>query len=256
MSYLKGLADKVNGLDNSFTKELYLKELIPNENNFYGIREIDELAESIKENGLIHNLVVREKDDSSYEIISGERRYRALLKLGYDKVPCSVKKDISDLDAEIMLIQANVESRELTASEKMEGISRLKAIYEKKKSLGEKVPGKIRELIGKDMGLSGVQVGRYQKIDKDLIPELKEKLDKEEITFVQAHTLSSLNEEEQETIHEAIKDLDPKESKEETKILIEGIKQNVESNYDKETLKETYPDSKKSNNNQIIYVCY
>ena len=250
MSYLKGLADKVNGLDNNFTKELYLKELIPNENNFYGIREIDELAESISENGLMHNLVVREKDDGSYEIISGERRYRALLKLGYDKVPCNIKKNISDLDAEVMLIQANVESRELTASEKMQGISRLKAIYEEKKSLGEKVPGKIRDLIGKDMGISGVQVGRYQKIDKDLIPELKEKLDKEEITLTQAHTLSSLNEEEQETIHEAIKDLDPKESKEETKILIEGIKQKVESNYDEETLNETYPSSEETGNNK------
>lgn len=251
-SYLKGLAAKVNGVENTFTKELFLKELIPNEKNFYGIREIEELVESIRENGLLHNLVVREKEDGTYEIISGERRYRALLELGYEKVPCQVKKNISDLDAEIMLIQANVESRELTATEKMEGISRLKAIYEEKKSLGEKVPGKIRDLIGKDMGISGVQVGRYQKIDKDLIPELKDKLDKEEITLTQAHTLSSLNEEEQETIHEVIKDLDPKESKEETNILIEGIKQTVESNYDEETLNETYPESKEEKTDKSI----
>ena len=251
-SYLKGLAAKVNGVENTFTKELFLKELIPNEKNFYGIREIEELVESIRENGLLHNLVVREKEDGTYEIISGERRYRALLELGYEKVPCQVKKNISDLDAEIMLIQANVESRELTATEKMEGISRLKAIYEEKKSLGEKVPGKIRDLIGKNMGISGVQVGRYQKIDKDLIPELKDKLDKEEITLTQAHTLSSLNEEEQETIHEAIKDLDPKESKEETNILIEGIKQTVESNYDEETLNETYPESKEEKTDKSI----
>ena len=250
-SYLKGLAAKVNGVD-TFTKELFIKELIPSEKNFYGIREIEELVESIRENGLLHNLVVREKEDGTYEIISGERRYRALLELGYEKVPCQVKKNISDLDAEIMLIQANVESRELTATEKMEGINRLKAIYEEKKSLGEKVPGKIRDLIGKDMGLSGVQVGRYQKIDKDLIPELKDKLDKEEITLTQAHTLSSLKEEEQEVIYEAIKDLDPKESKEETNILIEGIEQTVESNYDEETLNETYPESKEEKTDKYI----
>lgn len=250
-SYLKGLAAKVNGVD-TFTKELFIKELIPSEKNFYGIREIEELVESIRENGLLHNLVVREKEDGTYEIISGERRYKALLELGYEKVPCQVKKNISDLDAEIMLIQANVESRELTATEKMEGIKRLKAIYEEKKSLGEKVHGKIRDLIGKDMGLSGVQVGRYQKIDKDLIPELKDKLDKEEITLTQAHTLSSLKEEEQEVIHEAIKGLDPKESKEETNILIEGIKQTVESNYDEETLNETYPESKEEKTDKSI----
>lgn len=118
-SYLKGLANKINGVENkSFTKELDINSLVPSQNNFYGIREIEELAESINENGLMHNLVVRKKDDGTYEIISGERRYRALKSLGYEKIPCQVKENLSDLDAELMLIQANAEQRELTPSEK------------------------------------------------------------------------------------------------------------------------------------------
>lgn len=247
MSYLKGIADRINGVDqNSFTKELDINNLVPSQNNFYGIREIDELAESIKENGLMHNLVVRKKDDGTYEIVSGERRYRALLKLGYKTVPCQVKENLSDLDAELMLIQANAEQRELTPSEKMEGIKRLEAIYKQKRSNGEKLEGKTRDLIGKDLGLSGVQVGRYQKVDKDLIQPLKEKLDKDEITLTQAHTLSSLTKDEQSTIHEEIKDMNVKDHKEELETLVNGIKQPVEFKQDKKLLEEMYPKENKS----------
>ncbi|RII32826.1 ParB/RepB/Spo0J family partition protein [Clostridium chromiireducens] len=255
MSYLKGIANRINGVEKqSFTQELDINSLVPSQNNFYGIREIEELAESIKESGLMHNLVVRKLDNGKYEIISGERRYRALKSLGYDKVPCQIK-EISDLDAEIMLIQANVEQRELLPTEKMEGIRRLRAIYEQKKASGEQLPkGKIRDLIGADMKLSGVQVGRYQKVDKDLIEPFKEKLDKEEITLTQAHTLSSLTKDEQEIIHEEIKDLNAKEHKEEIETLVEGIKQPVKSELDKQIIDEMYPTvSREVKDEDIIY---
>ncbi|AIY80009.1 ParB/RepB/Spo0J family partition domain protein [Clostridium botulinum 202F] len=243
-SYLKGIANRVNGVDKkSFTKELDIDSLIPSKNNFYGIREIEELAASIKENGLMHNLVVRDIGNGTYEIISGERRYTALKKLGYEKVPCQIR-EINDLDAELMLIHANLEQRELTPTEKMEGIKRLENIYKQKRKNGEKLEGKTRDLIGKDLGLSGVQVGRYKKVDKDLIPELKEKLDKEDITLTQAHTLSSLTKEEQKAIHEEIKDLNTKEHKLEVDILVQGIKQPVERKEDKELLDEMYSKSK------------
>lgn len=246
-SYLKGLADKVNGVDKgTFTKELDINSLVPSENNFYGIREVQELAASIKENGLMHNLVVRKRQDDTYEIISGERRYRALKSLGYKKIPCQVKENLSDLDAEIMLIQANSEQRELTPSEKMEGIKRLEAIYKQKRRNGEKLEGKTRDLIGKDLGLSGVQVGRYQKVDKGLIEPLKEKLDKDEITLTQAHTLSSLTKNEQNIIHEEIKGMNVKEHKEELETLVNGIKQPIPNKKDKELLNEIYPQNTKA----------
>ncbi|OOM81758.1 chromosome-partitioning protein Spo0J [Clostridium puniceum] len=253
MSYIKGIADRINGVEKQgFTQELDINLLVPSQNNFYGIREIEELAESIKENGLMHNLVVRKLSNGTYEVISGERRLHATKLLGYKTLPCKVK-EINDLDAEIMLIQANVAQRELLPTEKMEGIKRLKAVYEQKKANGEELPkGKLRDIIGQDMNLSGVQVGRYQKVDKDLIPDLKEKLDKEEITLTQAHTLSSLSEAEQEIIHEEIKALDPKESKEEVEILINGIKQPVESDNDKKTFAELYlPKVKKKSESEL-----
>ncbi|WP_394884020.1 ParB/RepB/Spo0J family partition protein [Clostridium butyricum] len=246
-SYLKGIASRVNNINNTddgFVQELDIDLLVPSENNFYGIREIEELAESIKEYGLMHNVVVRKRNDGKYEILSGERRFRALREIDYKKVPCRiVKDDVTELDAEVMLIQANMQQRELNLQEKMQGIKRLQEIYTEKRKSGEKLQGKTRDLIGKHLGISGVQVGRYQKIDKDLIEPLKEKLNSEHITVTQAHTLSSLTESEQEIISDEIKDLNCKEHKEEVETLINGIKQPVENKHDKELIDEMYSES-------------
>lgn len=245
MSYLngslKGIADRVNKLDaeKSFNLQLInIDKLIPSSNNFYGIREIEELTGSIKESGLMHNLVVRKLDDENYEILSGERRYHALKSLNYKKVPCQVK-ELNDTDGEILLIQANAKQRELTPTEKMKSIERLEQLYAYKKANGEEVPkGKTRDIIGKDIGLSGVQVGRYSKVSKNLIEPLKEKLDEGTITLTQADTLSNLRDKEQQEILNQISNTNSKISNAEIDILVEGIKQPLTNKKDIELLEE------------------
>ncbi|MCG4722899.1 ParB N-terminal domain-containing protein, partial [Alistipes putredinis] len=82
------------------------------------------LVEDISINGLNHNLVVRPIENGLYELISGERRYTALNKLvergedKFKKVPCKIS-DLNDLDSEIVLIQANAQSRELSDADKL-----------------------------------------------------------------------------------------------------------------------------------------
>lgn len=227
MSYLSGLGDRLNNTkEEQSVRKIDIELLVPSTKNFYGIREVEELAESIKESGLLHNLVVRDLKNGKYEILSGERRYRALKLIGAKRVMCQVK-DISDSDAELLLIKANAEQRELTPSEKMEGIKRLEAIYKEKKARGEQIPkGKLRDTIGKDMGLSGTQVQRYKTVDKKLIEPLKEKLDNGDITLNQAETLTRLDKEEQKAMDNQLNSLSPA-AKEEKEILIQGIKQPV-----------------------------
>ena len=236
---LKGIANRINKLEaeNNFNLQLIdIEKLIPSTNNFYGIREIEELAGSIKESGLMHNLVVRKISDDEYEILSGERRYHALKSLSYKKVPCQVK-ELNDTDGEILLIQANAKQRELTPTKKMKSIERLEQLYAIKKANGEEVPkGKTRDIIGKDMGLSGVQVGRYSKVSKGLIEDFKSLVDAGDITLTDAVVLSGLSKEEQAEIYNQVKELDPKEDKQEINILIQGIKQPVEKAEDKELL--------------------
>lgn len=248
MSYISNLANRVNSIeakDKFNLQELDINMLVPSNNNFYGIREIEELAVSIKESGLMHNLVVRKLADGKYEILSGERRYRALLSLNITKVPCQVK-ELNDVDSELLLIKANAEQRELTPMEKMEAVNRLERIYKNKKASGEEIPkGKLRDVIGKDIGLSGTQVGRYQKVDKKVIEPLKKKLDKGDITLNQVEVLSKLSSSEQEELNVKIEGLNSTENKEVIAILVQGIKQPIGSKEDKALLDEMYKDSKK-----------
>lgn len=182
-----------------------------NEKNFYEIVDIESLAEDIKLNGLNHNLVVRKLDNDMYELISGERRYTALSKLvnegnkEFNLVPCKVIES-NDIDSEIILIQANAQSRELTEVEKLTQVERLKELYKIKKKNGEKVPGKIRDIIANDLKLSPTQVGRYERINNKLIPELKAVIEQGNLTIANASEFSSLSEENQRVILSIIDD--------------------------------------------------
>ena len=201
--------EELEAKDNFKVEYIDIKNIKRNEKNFYDIVNIDELAEDIKMNGLNHNLVVRKLDDNNYELISGERRYTALSKLVkegnkiFALVPCKVI-EANDIDAEIILIQANAQTRELTEKEKLEQINKLTALYKTKKANGEKVPGRIRDIIAKDLNLSPTQVGRYERVNNNLIPELKRLLEEGNLTVANASEFASLSEENQKVILELI----------------------------------------------------
>ena len=201
--------EELEAKDNFKVEYIDIKNIKRNEKNFYDIVNIDELAEDIKMNGLNHNLVVRKLDDNNYELISGERRYTALSKLVkegnkiFALVPCKVI-EVNDIDAEIILIQANAQTRELTEKEKLEQINKLTALYKTKKANGEKVPGRIRDIIAKDLNLSPTQVGRYERVNNNLIPELKRLLEEGNLTVANASEFASLSEENQKVILEIV----------------------------------------------------
>ncbi|MBO3371938.1 ParB N-terminal domain-containing protein [Clostridium perfringens] len=197
--------------DNFKINYINIDRIKRNEKNFYEIVDIESLAEDIKLNGLNHNLVVRKLDNDMYELISGERRYTALNKLinegnkEFNLVPCKVIES-NDIDSEIILIQANAQSRELTEVEKLTQVERLKELYKIKKKNGEKVPGKIRDIIANDLKLSPTQVGRYERINNKLIPELKAVIEQGNLTIANASEFSSLSEENQRVILSIIDD--------------------------------------------------
>ena len=211
---LNGISKNVKKVTELEAKEGFKLEYIDinkihrSEKNFYEIIDIDDLAEDIKINGLNHNLVVRPTENGTYELISGERRYTALSKLvnegnkQFASVPCKIV-ELNDLDAEIVLIQANAQTRELSEAEKLKQVQRLSELYKAKKANGEKV-GKIREVIANDLKLSPTQVGRYERINNNLIPELKELLEQGNLSTSNASEFSSLSEESQKGILEIL----------------------------------------------------
>lgn len=100
-------------------KEIELKKIRPNKLNprlDMDFEPLNELAESIRQVGLLEPLIVRPVDDE-FEVVIGERRYRASQQVGLNKVPALVRKYSDDEVVELNLIE-NVQREDLSAVEK------------------------------------------------------------------------------------------------------------------------------------------
>ena len=86
--------------------------------------ELNELAESIKKNGIVQPVIVRKAEGGKYELIAGERRWRAAQKCGLSDIPAIVM-DLDDKQAlEVGLVE-NIQRSNLTLLEEAEGYKRL-----------------------------------------------------------------------------------------------------------------------------------
>jgi ParB family chromosome partitioning protein len=90
---------------------------------------LDELAGSIKLHGVMQPIVVRKIENQKYEIIAGERRWRAAQIAGLDVVPALVKS-VSDDAALAMSLIENVQREDLNAIEEAQALSRLQEEFD------------------------------------------------------------------------------------------------------------------------------
>ena len=86
--------------------------------------KINELAQSLNEHGLLQPTVVREKSDGRYELVSGERRLRAALQVGWQQIPAMIIQ-VDDTDSAILSLVENVQRKDLNAIEKAKSFKRL-----------------------------------------------------------------------------------------------------------------------------------
>ena len=153
-------------------------------------------------------VIVRRKDDGTYEMISGHRRKKACELAGIKQMRCIVK-DLSDDEATILMVDSNIQREEILPSEKAFAYKmKLEAMKHqgKRVDLGEEetsVPMAhnfenmtSREILGKQVGESQDQIRRYIRLTY-LIPELLEQVDLKRIAFRPAVELSYLSEENQ-----------------------------------------------------------
>ena len=92
--------------------------------NFFDERKIDELAQSIKKNGLIQPIAVRPGKKGEYEIIAGERRWLAAQKAGLHQVPVVVL-NLNDIQSLELAIIENIQREDLNSIEEAKGYNRL-----------------------------------------------------------------------------------------------------------------------------------
>ena len=126
------------------TNQVSLKEIFPNKNQprkVFDQEELEGLAASIKEHGVLQPLILRKTKDG-YQIIAGERRYRAAKLAGLDKVPVLVK-DISDQQADAISLIENLQREDLNPIEEAQA---LKAMMETHKLTQQD----LADLIGKN----------------------------------------------------------------------------------------------------------
>ena len=126
-------------------QEIELSDLTPNKRNprkNYKGQKYDELVDSIRKKGVIEPIIVRKLDGKGFEIVVGERRYRASLEAGFDSIP-AVVRDLSDDEAfEFMTIE-NLQREDLTPLEEARGF---KAYLDAKKSRKKNTATWIKEL--------------------------------------------------------------------------------------------------------------
>ena len=118
--------------------------------------EIKALADSIKTQGLLQPILVRQKEKGIYEIISGERRFRALKILGKDTVPCIVKQCLSDREMMEMAIVENIQREDLNEIEKAEAYQKLLQEYDYTHDQLARQVGKSRTAVTNTLRLLGL----------------------------------------------------------------------------------------------------
>ena len=188
-------------------ERLSVFDLVPSEDNFYSMNDIEELKSKIELAGkVLQNFIVVPLGGGKYKVISGHRRRAACISLvedgkpEYEFVPCTIEADEEDAEVqaireEIMLIAANSQ-REKTAWDKIEEARRTRALLEKIKAQ-EKLPGDMRKLVAQTLNTSPAQIGRFDAITRNLCPAFMDELKADRLNISTAYELSGLSAEDQ-----------------------------------------------------------
>lgn len=163
--------------------------------------KMDELVESIRENGILSPVVVRPLDDG-YELISGHRRTHAAKRAGLTSVP-AVIRDLSDDEATILMVDANIQREEILPSERAHSLKmKIDAINRLYKH-GDRKCVRSRDIAGDEAGLSGRQVQRYLNLN-DLNQGFLDMVDDKRIQMTLGLEIASMRPEVQQWVYEAV----------------------------------------------------
>ncbi len=117
---------------NEEIKKIPLANIVPNRfqpRTIFNDEKISELAQTIHTHGIIQPIVVRSYEQDKYEIIAGERRFRAMQKLGWELAPVIVK-DFSDKETASVALIENLQREELTPIEEAVAYSKLLELHQ------------------------------------------------------------------------------------------------------------------------------
>lgn len=175
--------------------------------------KMQDLAESIKEFGVLAPVLIRPYQNEGYEMISGHRRMHAALQAGLITIPAIVR-EMTDDEAVIAMVDANIQREELLPSEKAFAY-KMKLAAMKRQGCrhdltsgrnDQKLSGSVsRDILAEQVGESSKQIQRYTRLT-ELIPDLIELVDKKRLNFTIAVDISYIPQDVQKWIYEYICD--------------------------------------------------
>ena len=185
--------------------------------------EMQQMAESVKEHGVLVPVLVREKPDGGYEMVAGHRRKRAAELAELSKIPCIVR-NLTDDEAIIVMVDSNLQREQILPSEKAFAYKmKLDAMKRQGQRtdltcepLAHKFAGKkSRDILAEQVGESKDQIRRYIRLTH-LIPDILELVDNSvlkekevlQIALRPAVELSYLTETEQQDLLEIMESED------------------------------------------------
>lgn len=168
-----------------------------------------EMAESVRQYGVLVPGLVRQLEDGSYQMVSGHRRKMASELAGRDTIPCIVR-DLTDDEAVIIMVDSNLQRERVLPSEKAFAYKmKLDAM---RRQAGRPSKGNLSPLetnlrtsavIAQATGDSRAQVDRFIRLT-NLIPEILDMVDDGRIAFRPAVELSYLTEQEQSALYDTM----------------------------------------------------
>ena len=165
--------------------------------------DMDQLVQSIKDNGILTPVTLRRKEDGRYEVVAGHRRKRACELAGIPTLRAEIK-DLTRDEAVILMVESNYQRSKILPSEKAFAYKmRLEAMNRQGQRLdltsvpvGPKLGERSNDALSKETGDSSSQIKRYIRLT-NLIPDILEMVDEGRIAFRPAVELSYLSEAEQ-----------------------------------------------------------
>ena len=206
----------------------------------YTGKRLDDMVESVRENGILSPIIVLKKDDNKYEILSGHNRVNAARLVNLKTVPCIVKENLSGEQTYTYVIETNLMQRSFSDLLPTEKAIVLKMRYEKIASQGkrndlqkeinnleqgiiekeskEEDKTDSRKKLGKEYNLSGASIARYLRLN-ELSDSWKQEVDNEKIGLTMAVDISYLSKETQEYLYQQCEELELTLKSSDTKAL-------------------------------------
>lgn len=172
-------------------------------------QRMEELKESIRQNGIINPLILRRTSSGSLQIITGHNRRLAAMQLGYRTVPCIIKGELDDAEAIPIMIADNLNNRTVLPSERGWAYRQLLELYNRQGARSDltcaqnehKLEGrKSRDILADEAGQNRNKIQRYIRLTY-LIDPLLDLVDRQKMGMGVGVQLSYLSLETQELVY-------------------------------------------------------